>query len=217
MRFGFWPSPWLPFDEMVELCTHAEATGWDGLWLADHFMSAGANTEMPFPEAWITLAALAARVPRVRVGTMVTGNTYRHPAVLAKMAATLDHISGGRVVLGLGSGWQENEHRQYGIEFDTIPGRLRRLDEACQVIKALYTEKTSNFSGRYYQLTDATLEPKPVQNPLAALDRRRRREGHAQDHGQVCRRVEPLGQRGNDGVQGRHPGRALRGCRARPG
>ena len=169
MRFGFWPSPWLPFNEMVELCTHAEATGWDGLWLADHFMSAGANADMPFPEAWITLAALAARVPRVRVGTMVTGNTYRHPAVLAKMAATLDHISGGRVVLGLGSGWQENEHRQYGIEFDTIPGRLRRLDEACQVIKALYTQKTSNFSGRYYQLTDATLEPKPVQDPLPLL------------------------------------------------
>ena len=123
MRFGFWPSPWLPFNEMVELCTHAEATGWDGLWLADHFMSAGANADMPFPEAWITLAALAARVPRVRVGTMVTGNTYRHPAVLAKMAATLDHISGGRVVLGLGSGWQEKRTPavRYRVRHDPWP------------------------------------------------------------------------------------------------
>lgn len=169
MRFGFWPSPWLPFTEAVELCAHAEATGWDGVWVADHFMSSGRNPTMPFPEAWTTLSAIAARVPRVRVGTMVTGNPYRHPAVLAKMAATLDHISGGRVVLGLGAGWQENEHRQYGIEFSDVPGRLARLDEACQVIKSLYTRPVSNFDGRYYQLTDATLEPKPVQRPLPLL------------------------------------------------
>ena len=169
MRWGFWPSPWLPFTEVVELCAHAEATGWDGVWVADHFMSARRNSTMPFPEAWTTLSAIAARVPRVRVGTMVTGNTYRNPAVLAKMAATLDHISGGRVVLGLGAGWQENEHRQYGIEFSDVPGRLARLDEACQVIKSLYTQPVSNFEGRYYRLTDATLDPKPVQRPLPLL------------------------------------------------
>ncbi|MCY4058240.1 MAG: LLM class flavin-dependent oxidoreductase, partial [Gammaproteobacteria bacterium] len=86
MRFGFWPCPWLPYAEVIELCTHAEATGWDGVWVADHFMAAG-STPRPFPEAWTTLSAIGARVPRVRVGTMVTGNTYRHPAVLAKMAA----------------------------------------------------------------------------------------------------------------------------------
>ena len=168
MRFGFWPCPWLPYTEVIELCTHAEATGWDGVWVADHFMAAG-RTPRPFPEAWTTLSAIGACVPRVRVGTMVTGNTYRHPAVLAKMAATLDHITGGRVVLGLGSGWQENEHRQYGIEFSDVPGRLARLDEACQVIKSLYTKPVSNFDGRFYQLTDATLDPKPVQQPLPLL------------------------------------------------
>ena len=127
------------------------------------------DTSAPFPEAWTTLSALGARTERVRVGTLVTGNTYRHPAVLAKMAATLDHITSGRVVLGLGSGWQENEHRQYGIEFHTVGERLAHLDEACAVIKAMYAPGKANFSGQFYQLTDASCEPKPVQNPLPLL------------------------------------------------
>jgi alkanesulfonate monooxygenase SsuD/methylene tetrahydromethanopterin reductase-like flavin-dependent oxidoreductase (luciferase family) len=89
--------------------------------------------------------------------------------VLAKMAATLDHVSGGRFVLGLGAGWQENEHRQYGIPFHTTGKRLERLDEACAVIKALYTQEKSDFEGRYYQLANASLEPKPLQDPLPLL------------------------------------------------
>jgi F420-dependent oxidoreductase-like protein len=168
MRFSFWPAPSQPFDDVLELANHVEATGWDGLWYADHFMPNAEDTSTPWPEAWITLAALA-RVPRLRLGTLVTGNTYRHPAVLAKMAATLDHISGGRVVLGIGSGWQENEHKQYGIPFYTVSERLKRLDEACQVIKSLFAETKSNFNGEYYQLEDASLEPKPVQSPLPLL------------------------------------------------
>ena len=168
MRFSFWPAPSQPFDDVLELANHVEATGWDGLWYADHFMPNAEDTSTPWPEAWITLAALA-RVPRLRLGTLVTGNTYRHPAVLAKMASTLDHISGGRVVLGLGSGWQENEHQQYGIPFYTVSERLKRLDEACQVIKSLFAETKSNFNGEYYQLEDASLEPKPVQSPLPLL------------------------------------------------
>ena len=169
MRFSFWPTPSLPFEETLALGTHIEQSGWDGMWLADHFMPNAADTSAPWPEAWTTLSALAARVPRVRLGTMVSGNTYRHPAVLAKMAATVDHISGGRLVLGLGSGWQENEHEQYGIEFSTVPGRLARLDEACQVIKALFEENKASFNGEFYSLTDASLEPKPVQSPLPLL------------------------------------------------
>ena len=105
----------------------------------------------------------------IATGHYLAGNTYRHPAVLAKMAATLDHITGGRVTLGLGTGWQENEHRQYGIEFDSVAGRLQRLDEACAVIKALFSEPKANFSGKHYQLSDASLEPKPVQKPLPLL------------------------------------------------
>lgn len=169
MRFSFWPAPSQPYDAVLELAQHVERTGWDGLWYADHFMPNAEDTSAPWPEAWITLAALGANVPRLRLGTLVTGNTYRHPAVLAKMAATLDHITGGRVVLGIGSGWQENEHKQYGLPFYTVAERLKRLDEACQVIQSLFSEPKSNFDGEYYQLTDASLEPKPVQSPLPLL------------------------------------------------
>ncbi len=154
---------------MVDIARHAEATGWDGIWYADHFMPNAEDTSTPWPECWTTLAALAVAVPRVRLGSLVAGNTYRHPAVLAKMAATIDHISGGRLVLGLGAGWQENEHRQYGIPFHTLGGRLRRLDEACAVIRSLFENDKSDFDGRYYQLENASLEPKPVQQPLPLL------------------------------------------------
>jgi F420-dependent oxidoreductase-like protein len=167
MRFSVWPNPSQSFEEVLQIAKHAESTGWDGLWYADHFMPDGDDTTAPWPEAWTTLAAVAASVPRIRLGTLVTGNTYRHPAVLAKMAATVDHISQGRVVLGLGAGWQENEHRQYGVPFYTTGERLARLDEACQVIKRLFREESASFDGKFYQLDGASLEPKPLgQLPL---------------------------------------------------
>lgn len=169
MHFSFWPNPAQPYDVVLDLARHAEASGWDGLWYADHFMPNAEDTSTPWPECWTTLSALAVQVPRLRLGTLVVGNTYRHPAVLAKMAATLDHISGGRLVLGLGAGWQENEHRQYGIEFFTVAERLARLDEACAVITALYTQDRSSFAGQYYQLEAASLEPKPLQTTLPLL------------------------------------------------
>ncbi|MDZ7670971.1 MAG: TIGR03560 family F420-dependent LLM class oxidoreductase [Gammaproteobacteria bacterium] len=169
MRFSFWPTPSQAYDEVLALARHVESSGWDGLWYADHFMPNAEDTSTPWPEAFTTLAALGAQVPRLRIGTLVAGNTYRHPAVLAKMAATMDHITGGRMVLGIGSGWQENEHRQYGLPFYTVAERLRRLDEACQVIKLLYGNSKSTFDGRYYQLDDASLEPKPLQDPLPLL------------------------------------------------
>lgn len=169
MRFSFWPNPSQSYEDVLKLALHVEQTGWDGIWYADHFMANAADTSTPWPEAWTTLAAIGATVPRLRLGTLVMGNTYRHPAIVAKMAATLDHISGGRAVLGLGSGWQENEHKQYGIPFYTVGERLARLDEACQVIKLLFNEKKSDFDGRFYQLQDASLAPKPIQNPLPLL------------------------------------------------
>jgi F420-dependent oxidoreductase-like protein len=169
MRFSFWPTPSQTFPDVLKLAHHVEQTGWDGIWYADHFMPNAADTSAPWPEAWITLAALGAQVPRLRIGTLVAGNTYRHPAVLAKMAATLDHITGGRVVLGLGSGWQENEHRQYGIPFYSVGERLQRLDEACSVIKLLFCQPRASFAGRFYTLDEASLEPKPVQQPLPLL------------------------------------------------
>lgn len=169
MKFSFWPAPMQDFATVRDLCAHAEATGWDGIWYADHFMPNAPDTQVPWPECWTTLAALATCIPRVRIGSLVAGNTYRHPAVLAKMAATIDHISGGRMVLGLGAGWQENEHRQYGIPFYTLGERLARLDEACALIKGLYSQAETDFDGRYYQLEGATLEPKPVQQPMPLL------------------------------------------------
>ncbi len=169
MRFSVWPAPTQSFADVLEIARHAESTGWDGLWYADHFMPDGEATRTPWPEAWTTLAALAATVPRIRIGPLVTGNTYRHPAVLAKMAATVDHLSGGRLVLGLGAGWQENEHRQYGIPFYTVKERLQRLAEACELITSLFANESTTFRGVHYQLENAVLEPKPVQKPLPLL------------------------------------------------
>lgn len=169
MRFSFWPASAQPWGDVLDLARHVETSGWDGLWYADHFMPNQEDTNQPWNEAWTTLAGLAAAVPRLRIGPLVTGNTYRHPAVLAKMAATVDHISGGRLVLGLGAGWQANEHQAYGIPFSTVGGRLRRLEEACQVIRSLFREEWTDFQGRYYQLEKAPLVPKPVQTPLPLL------------------------------------------------
>ena len=169
MRFSFWPAPSKRYADVLELARHVEKTGWDGIWYADHFMPNAEDTSGPYAESWTTISALGALVPRIRIGTLVIGNTYRHPAVLAKMAATLDHITDGRVVLGIGSGWQENEHQQYGIPFYTVAERLGRLEEACQVIQSLFTQEKTTFAGKYYQLDAASLEPKPVQQPLPLL------------------------------------------------
>jgi F420-dependent oxidoreductase-like protein len=163
MRFSLVLGYGLSWDAMVDLATCAEQAGVDGLWFPDHFMSSDDEAlDQPVFECWSVLAGLAALVPRVRIGAMVTGNTYRHPAVLAKMAATVDHISGGRLVVGLGAGWQENEHRRYGLELGTAGQRLARLDEACQVVRGLLHEDRTSLQGRYYQLKEAPSEPKPL-------------------------------------------------------
>ncbi len=168
MRFGFWPNPRSDYNATKTLAQHAEATGWDGIWLADHFLP-DEDELIPIHECWVTMAALARDVPRVRLGTLVTGNPYRHPAVLANMVATLDHLSDGRIVLGLGSGWQQNEHEAYGIEYGTAGYRLRKLDEACQVIKGLFNNDYFDFDGEFYQLKNAPMEPKPKQENLPLM------------------------------------------------
>ena len=169
MRFSFWPIARQSWEDVLTLARHVEKTGWDGIWYADHFMPNTEDAADPCDEVWTTIAGLAACVPRLRLGPLVVGNTYRHPAVVANMAATIDRMSGGRLVLGMGAGWQANEHHAYGIEYYTVGERLRRLEEACQVIKALFTERRANFEGRYYRLEDAPLEPKPIQNPLPLM------------------------------------------------
>jgi F420-dependent oxidoreductase-like protein len=155
--------------DVLDLWRHVEATGWDIACVTDHFMPNTKTREGAVLESWTTLSALAAMVPRIRVGTIVVGNTYRHPAVVAKMAAQVDIISKGRLLLGLGAGWQQNEHEAYGIPFYTTRERLERLNEACEIILSLWTQSRSSFSGRYYRLSDAPLEPKPVQKPHPEL------------------------------------------------
>ncbi|HEY8523772.1 MAG TPA: TIGR03560 family F420-dependent LLM class oxidoreductase [Acidimicrobiales bacterium] len=172
MRFSIWPAATQPYTDLLAVARHAADTGWDGVWIADHFMGSGGPgfpAEAPTLEAGSLVAALAATVPRVRIGTLVYGNTYRHPAVVANMAATVDQISGGRFVLGLGAGWQENEHRQYGIELPPVGERVDRFEEAVQVIRSLLSEPVTTFVGAHYRLTDAVCEPKPVQDPLPVL------------------------------------------------
>ena len=120
-------------------------------------------------EAWELLAAWGALTTRVRLGTLVTGNTYRHPPVLAKMVATLDHITSGRAMLGLGAAWHEGEHAMYGLRFPTTGGRLARMDEAARVLRLLLDEPVASFTGKHYVLTDAVAEPKPVQKRLPIL------------------------------------------------
>ena len=154
---------------MLHVSRHAEQTGWDRLWFADHFMPVAEQNDETQHESWVVLSALAVRVPRIHMGHMVSGNTYRHPAVVAKMAAQIDVVSGGRFILGLGAGWQEREHTAYGIPLGTIRERLDKLEEACRIVTDLFRYQKSNFDGEHYQLVDAPLEPKPIQTPLPLM------------------------------------------------
>ncbi len=134
-------------------------------WAFDHFIPLDPDPTGPQLEGWTLLGALAAQTKRLRVGLMVTGNIYRHPAVLANIATTVDIISQGRLDFGIGAGWNELETAMYGIPLYAPGERLRRFAEACEVIKLLWTQTAANFDGKYYQLKDARCEPKPLQKP----------------------------------------------------
>lgn len=157
------------YEEIFHVWQEADSVpSFEHAWLFDHFMPLSTrNRDFTGPclEGWTLLAAYAAVTKRVRLGLMVTGNTYRHPAVLAKMAATVDHISGGRLDFGIGAGIYETEHSAYGIPLYAPGERIQRLDEACEVIKRMWTETAPSFEGTYYQIKDAYCEPKPVQKP----------------------------------------------------
>src|SRR5205809_2874455 len=143
----------------------ADEAGFDHCWCMDHFATLGGRDDGPIFEAWALLAAMAVATSRTRVGCAVTGNTYRHPAVLAKAAVTVDHLSGGRLECGIGAGWAENEHAMLGLEFGTRNDRADRLEESVQIIRSLWTQPRTTFEGKHYRLQDAVAEPKPMQQP----------------------------------------------------
>lgn len=155
----------LSWAQLCDRVALAEAAGFEGAWVFDHFTPLYGERTGPCLEAWTLLAALAARTTTVRLGALVTGVTYRHPSLLAAEAVTVDHVSAGRLDIGLGAAWHEPEHRELGFEFPRPGPRLDRLEEAVQVIKALMTTDGANFEGHSYQLRDATYRPRPVQQP----------------------------------------------------
>lgn len=167
VSFGIKTSPQhTTYDDMVTVWQEADGIeSIEHAWLYDHFAPAQGPIDGPCLEGWTTLAALAAVTERLRIGLMVTGNTYRHPAVLAKIAATVDVISNGRLDFGIGAGWNVYEHESLGIPLYTPGERIRRFGEACEIIRRLFTEPVVDFDGRYYQLKEARSEPKPVQKP----------------------------------------------------
>ena len=167
LRFGIKTAQqFTSYDEILRVWLEADSIPIiEHAWAFDHFITLGPDPTGTQLEGWTLLGALAARTERLRVGLMVTGNTYRHPAVLAKIGATVDHISHGRLDCGIGAGWNELESNMYGIPLYTPGERIRRLGEACEVVKRLWTETVANFDGKYYQLKDARCEPKPVQKP----------------------------------------------------
>jgi F420-dependent oxidoreductase-like protein len=167
LRWGIKTSPQqTTYDAMLAVWQEADATPvFEHAWLFDHFAPIHGDLDGPCFEGWTLLAAYAAQTRRIRVGLMVTGNTYRHPAVQAHTAATVDVISNGRLDFGIGAGWNEYEHRSMGIPLYRPGERIRRLGEACEIARRLFTQPLTDFDGRYYQLKEARCEPKPVQKP----------------------------------------------------
>jgi F420-dependent oxidoreductase-like protein len=165
LRFGIKASgQWISIEELRACWKVAEEGGFDHLWDFDHLASIGSNGPSgPVYEGWALQSAMAEATKRVRIGCMVTGNTYRHPVVLAKLAVTVDHLSGGRLEFGIGAAWNQIEHEMYGIE--GLDHRVGRFSESLQIIKSLFTEEKTTFDGRYYKLKAAIANPKPIQKP----------------------------------------------------
>lgn len=171
MRFGaaFWIQRTV-WPSLRDACLAVERAGWDSLWLDDHLLADEGNWEDPKLEAWSTLAAVAAITERVRLGLLVSANTVRTPGLTAKLATTLDHVSGGRAILGLGGGWFEREHDAFGIDFGSGFGeRLDRLDESVGLIRRLLDGETVTHHGRFYEMRDALCRPRPIQPRLPIL------------------------------------------------
>lgn len=155
----------LTWPELLRRARLAEDAGFAGVWLFDHFKALYGDPAGPCLEGWTLLAALAASTERIRMGTLVTGVTHRPPFLLAAEALTVDHVSEGRLDLGVGAAWNAGEHRELGLDFPPAGERVDRLDEAVRMMKLLFTEDDVTFEGAHYRLRGATLRPRPVQQP----------------------------------------------------
>jgi F420-dependent oxidoreductase-like protein len=154
------------WDDWLALARVCEESGLEGLFRSDHYSSWGEKSAL---DAWTVLAALAARTERIRLGTLVSPVTFRHPSALAKSVVTVDHISGGRAELGMGAGWMEKEHAGYGFPFPDTPTRMEMLAEQAEIVVRQWTEEEFSFDGRHYRLESCRAEPKPVQRPHPPL------------------------------------------------
>ena len=171
MRFGaaFWINR-TSWPDLRDACLAAESAGWDSLWIDDHLLADEGDPTDPKLEGWSTLAALAVLTSRARLGLLVAANPFRNPGLTAKLATTLDHLSGGRAVLGLGGGWFAQEHEAFGIDFGSGFGeRLDRLDEAVGIVRRLLDGETVTHDGRFYTMRDAVCAPRPIQARLPIL------------------------------------------------
>ena len=158
-------------DSLRRLVTRGESLGFDSFWVMDHFHQIPyvGEPQEPMLEGWTTQAVVAGFTSKIKLGTLVTGNVYRHPSVLAKIGATLDVLSKGRLFMGIGAAWNEDEASAYGIPFPNLKERMRRLEEAVQVIRAMWTEDRASFEGRFYQIKNAYCNPKPIQKPYPPI------------------------------------------------
>lgn len=172
MKFSIWPNSERTWPEVQQLASMIEDDGWYGLWYADHYMPNTMDGEPvggDFHECFSVLSALAATTSRIRLGSLVTPTTVNHPALIANRAATIDCISNGRFVLGMGAGWQINEHNAYGIELFGPKERVDRFEEAIEITSRLLSEDRVTFAGKHFNVVNAPCEPKPVQSPLPIL------------------------------------------------
>ena len=157
------------YSDIKEIALHAESQGFESIWISDHFMIRPEAVDVNCLEAWTALTALARDTETLRFGPMVTSQSYRNPVLLGKMAASLDHISDGRLYLGVGAGWKEVEYNAYNIPFPKTMTRIRQLDEALEICKRMFTEPIADYQGKYYSVNQCVAMPKPVQNPLPVV------------------------------------------------
>ncbi|MCX6522283.1 MAG: TIGR03560 family F420-dependent LLM class oxidoreductase [Actinobacteria bacterium] len=153
------------WDKAVEIAVKAEELGYDSIWVYDHFHNVPRPAHEAVFECWTTIAAISQRTSRVRLGQMVGCNSYRNPAVLAKITSTVDVISGGRLDWGIGAGWYENEYKGYGFEFPKPKDRIGMLNESVEIVRSMWTQTETDYDGRYYKVSRANCDPKPLQQP----------------------------------------------------